>query len=112
MQLFLRREQDGQVTGALADPGRATHRAWPEPLDRWTLVGMNRLDVQVLANELVVVLGVRDRGLEQLAPIPRDRTRRQSEDSSRFLNRLPADVVAHQPRLPRGRANVFGLRPH
>ena len=80
---------------------RATHRARPEPLDRRTLVGVDRLDVQVLADELVVVLGVRDRGLEQLAPVPRDRTRRVSEDSSRLLDALPADVVAHEPRLAR-----------
>jgi hypothetical protein len=59
--LVLRREQDREVTGALANPRRAAHRARPEPLDRRTLVGVHRLDVQVLANELVVVLGVRDR---------------------------------------------------
>ncbi len=59
--LFLRREQDREMTGAFANPRRATHRARPEPLDRRTLVGVHRLDVQVLANELVIVLGVRDR---------------------------------------------------
>src|SRR6185312_16211944 len=108
--LVLWREQDRQVAGSLADPGGATHRARPEPLDRRTLVGVYRLDVQVLADELVIVLGVGDRGLEQLAPIPRDRARRESEDSSRLLHGLAADVVADQPGLTRGRAHVLGLR--
>ena len=91
---------------------RATHRARPEPLDRRTLVGVDRLHVQVLADELVVVLGVRDRRLEQLAPVARDRTRRVSEDSSRLLDALSADVVAHQPRLARRRAHVLRLGAH
>ena len=59
--LFLRRQQDRQVAGAFADLGRASHRARPEPLDRRTVVGSDRLHVQVLAYELMVVLGVRDR---------------------------------------------------
>ena len=33
-----------------------------------------------------------------------------SEDSSRLLDRLSADVVADEPRLARGRAHVLGLR--
>src|ERR1700760_1417026 len=95
------REQDRQVAGSFADPGGAAHRARPEPLDRRTLVSVHRLDVQVLAHELVIVLGVGDSGLEQLAPIPRDRAWRQSEDSSRLLDRLATDVVAHEPGLAR-----------
>ncbi len=89
---------------------RASHRARSEPLDRRTLVGVHRLDVEVLADELVVVLGVRDRRLEQLAPVARDRTRRESEDSSRLLDPLAADVVAHQSRLARRRTHVLRLR--
>src|ERR1700760_3709913 len=110
--LVLWREQDRQVAGSLADPRRATHRARPEALDRRTLVGVHRLDVQVLAHELVIVLGVRNRGLEQLAPVPRDRAWRESQDSSRLLHGLPADVVAHQPRLTRRRPHILGLRAH
>src|SRR6202020_1775603 len=93
------------------DPGRATHRARPEPFDRRTLIGMHCLDVQVLADELVIVLGVRYRRLEQLAPVARDRPRRKSEDSSRLLDRFAADVVTHQSRLARRRPDVLGLRP-
>src|SRR6202042_2015880 len=107
----LRREQDRQMACPFADPGRATHRARPEPFDRRTLIGMHCLDVQVLADELGVVLGVRYRRLEQLAPVARDRPRRKSEDSSRLLDRFAADVVTHQSRLARRRPDVLGLRP-
>jgi hypothetical protein len=65
---------------ALADSGGAPLSAWPEPLDRGALVGMDRLDVQVLTDQVVVVFRIRDRGFEQLAPVTRDRTRRGSED--------------------------------
>src|ERR1700733_16048852 len=100
--LVLWRQQDREVAGSLADPGGAAHRARPEPLDRRTLVGVHRLDKQVLAHELVIVLGVRDGGFEQLAPILRDRAWRECQDSSRLLHGLPADVVAHQASLARG----------
>src|SRR5579875_574477 len=110
--LVLRREQNRQVAGPLPDPRGATHRARAEALDRRTLVGVRRLDDEVLADELMVVLGVGDRRLEQLAPVTGDRPRRDSEDSSRLLHRLAADVVAHEPRLTRARAHVLRLRAH
>ena len=94
-----------------ADLRRAPHCARPEPLDSRALIGVHGLDVEVLADELVIVLSVRDRRLEQLAPIARDRPRRKSQDSSRLVNRLAADVVTHQARLARRRADVLGLRP-
>src|SRR5947209_20512027 len=99
--LFLRREQDRQMAGALANPGRAAHRARPEPPDGRTLIRMDGLHVEVLADELVVVLGVGDRGLQQLAPVARDRPRRMSEDSSRLLDALSPQVIANQPGLTR-----------
>src|ERR1019366_2774090 len=98
------------MAGALADLRRAAHRARAEPLDRGALVGTDHHDVQVLAHELVVVLRVGDRRFEQLGPITRDRTRRVSQDSSRFHNRLAANVITHQSRLARRRAHVLGLR--
>src|SRR5205085_10740976 len=112
MWLFLWREQDRQVARALADPRCPSQGARPVALDRRTLVGMDRLDVQVLADELVVVLRVCDRRLEQLAPVPCDRARRVSQDSSRLFDALAADVVAYQPRLARAGADVFGLRSY
>src|ERR1700694_993436 len=35
-----------------------------------------------------------------------------SQDSSRLLDGLPANVIAHQPRLSRRGAHVLGLRPN
>ena len=93
------------------DLRRAPHCARPEPLDSRALIRVHGLDVEVLADELVIVLSVRDRRLEQFAPIARDRPRRKSQDSSRLVNRLAADVVTHQARLARRRADVLGLRP-
>src|SRR5580704_1069092 len=107
----LRFEQDRQMACPFADLRRAPHRARPEPLDGRALIGVHGLDVEVLADELVIVLSVRDCRLEQLAPIARDRPWRKSQDSSRLINRLAADVVTHQARLARRRADVLGLRP-
>src|ERR1700751_5075231 len=109
--LVLRSEQDCEVAGALADPRRPAHRAGSEAPDRRTLVSVDRLHIQILAHELVVVLSVGHRRLEQLAPVASDRTRGVSEDSSRFLNALSADVLAHEAGLPGGRAHVLRLRP-
>ena len=81
------------MTRALANPRRATLRTRLKALDRRSLVGVHRLDVQVLADELVVVLGVRDCRLKQLAPVASDRPRRDSEDSSRIDDRLAAKLV-------------------
>src|SRR5437660_2521360 len=97
------------MAGALADPRRATQGARAEALDRGPLVGVHRLDVQVLTDQLVVVLRVRDRGFEQLAPVSRDRSRRVSEDSSRILDSLAANVVADEPRLARRGPHVLRL---
>src|SRR5580658_8884427 len=94
--LVLRSKEDGQVRGALTDLGRAPHGTRTEPLDRRTLIGVHRLDDQILADELMIVLGIRDRRLEQLAPVTSDRTRRVSEDSACILNALATDVVADQ----------------
>src|ERR1700754_1266358 len=107
---LLRCERDGQMRGALADPRGAAHGAWPVTLERRPLIGVDVLDAQVFAHELVVVLGVGDRGLEQLAPGLRGVTGREGEDRPRLHHVLAADVVAHQPRLAGGRAHVLGLR--
>src|SRR4029077_2148815 len=101
LSLLLRGEQDCEVAGALADRRRATHRARPEALERGPFVGVRRLDEQVLAVEVVVVLCVCDRGLEHLGPVARDGARREPEDRARLVYRLAADVFADEPRLAR-----------
>src|SRR5919202_3419154 len=110
--LLLRRERDREVAGALADARRAAHGAGAEALERGPLVGVHGVDAQVVADQLVVVLGVGDRGLEQLAPVARHRAGRVREDRARLLHGLAADVVADEARLARRAADVLGLGPH
>src|SRR3954469_11555395 len=106
---LLRGERDGQVRGPLADARRAPHGTRAEALERRTLVGVHGLDPQLLADELVVVLGVGDRRLQQLQPRLGGAAGREREDRARLDDVLAADVVAHQPRLAGGRAHVLGL---
>src|SRR5215218_8527868 len=106
---LLRRQLDRQVRGALADPRRAAHGPRAVALERRPLVGEDGGDAQVLAHELVVVLGVGDRRLQQLAPGLRRGTRREGEDRAGLGDVLAADVVAHQPRLAGGGTHVLGL---
>src|SRR5215213_12004065 len=101
VSLPLRREQDRQMAGALANRRGATHRARPEALERRTFVGVRRLDEEILAVELVVVLGVGDGRLEHLAPVARHGTGRELQDRACLLDRLAADVVADEARLSR-----------
>src|SRR4051812_32995068 len=102
--LLLRRERDRQVRRALADARGAPHGARAEALEGRALVGVNGQDPQVVAEQLVVVLGVGDRRLEQLAPVLGRRARGVREDGARLRHGLAADVVADEPRLARARA--------
>src|SRR5581483_1456910 len=102
-------EQDRQMAGALANPRRSSKSARPIALDCWPLVRADRLDVEILADELVIVLRVRHCRLEQLAPIARDCAGGMSEDSSRLFDALSSDVVADQSSLASRGADVFGL---
>ena len=108
--LLLGRERDREVAGALADRRRATHGARAEALERRTLVGGDRVDAQLVADQLVVVLGVGDGRLEQLLPVLARRARGVCARIARAsVDGLAADVVADQARLAGGRADVLGL---
>src|SRR4051812_43005675 len=98
------------MRGALADTRRATHGTRAEALERRPLVGEHGGDLQVVAVEVVVVLRVGDRGLEQLLPGLCNVARGEGEDGARLLDRLAPDVVADQAGLARGRAHVARLR--
>ena len=88
-------------------------RARAEALDGRALVGVDLFDDQVVADELVVVLRVRDRRVQELLevapPPPRGVCRSTARASS---TELAADVLDHEPRLAGGRAYVLGLRAH
>src|SRR6185295_11969028 len=107
---LLRREQDGEVARALADARRAAHGARAVALQRRPLVGGHGCDPQLVADQLVVVLGVGDRGLEQLAPVARHVTGGEGQDGPRLEHGLAADVVAHQAGLAGRGAPALGLR--
>src|SRR5215207_3030335 len=112
VSLLLRRQSDREVGRALADSRRATHRPGAIPLERRPLVGVDRGDLQLVADQLVVVLRVGDCRLQELQPRLGGAARREKQDSPRLLDVLAADVIADQARLAGGGADVAGLRAH
>src|SRR3954447_14871272 len=109
MSSVLRRERDRQVAGALADARRAAHGARAKALQGRALVGRDGGDAQVVADELVVVLGVGDGALQELAPVLGHVARGVGEDGERLVDRLAADVVADQAGLAGAGAHVLGV---
>ena len=59
----------------------------------------------------MVVLCVGDRGVEQLQDVDRGGRGESTQDGTRVVNRLAADVVDDEPGLARGTADVLGLCP-
>src|SRR5439155_26747117 len=107
--LRLVRQVDGDVACALADLGRPSQRARTEPLDGRTFVDHHLMDAELLWEELVVVLRVRDCRLEDLQNRNCSCTRCVSEYRTRLVNRLSADVIHDQTGLAWRRSNVLGL---
>src|SRR5215208_7575583 len=91
--VFLCRQQDGHVAGALAYARCAALGAWLEPLERRPLVDEDLGHLQLVSDELVVVLRVGDRGVEQLQDVARRGSRRRPQDGTRVVDRLAADVA-------------------
>jgi hypothetical protein len=75
-----------------------------------TVVDQHLVDTELLGQELVIVLRVRDCRLEDLQNWNCSCTRGVSEYRTRLLDRLAADVIDDQTRLARRRANVLRLR--
>src|SRR5581483_6516477 len=59
-------EDDRDVAGPFLDPDAASPGARAPALEGRALVGVRSSDEQLVFGDLVVVLGVRDRGVEQL----------------------------------------------
>src|SRR5215210_5771031 len=108
--LLLRRERDREVGGALADPRGAAHGARAIPLERRALVRVDGGDLELVAHQLVVVLRVGDRRLQELLPRLGGAARCEGQDSPRLLDVLAADVIADQAGLAGRGADVAGLR--
>src|SRR5262245_1992411 len=112
-----RLQRDRDVTHSLADPGRATSCTRAPTLDRRPLVDVDRLHDEVVADQVVVRLGVRDRGAQELVDLARRRALAEREHRPRFRNGPAADVLDHEPRLAgrdphplRGRLDFLHLR--
>ena len=91
---------------------RASHRARTKALDRRPLVGVCLAHDEIVLEQFVIVLGVGDRRLQQLAPVTRHLTRGEGEDSACLCNGLASHVSAHHARLARRGAHVACVRPH
>src|SRR3954451_2020039 len=110
VRLLLRDKLDSQVTGALTDARRAAERARAVTLQRRTLVHVRLADSKLVGDQLMVVLRVGDRGLQQLEHVARRGARRVREDRTRLADVLAADVVDHEAGLARRAAHVLRAR--
>src|SRR3954464_5581420 len=108
--LLLDCQFDGEVAGPLANARRAAERAWAVALQRRTLVHVRLADEELVGDQLVVVLRVGDRGLQQLKHVARRGARRVQEERARLVDPLAADVVDHEAGLARRAADVLGAR--
>ena len=107
-----RGQGDRQVARTLVNRRRAPHRARAEALDRRSLIGVGLAHDEIVLEQFVVVLGVSDRRLQQLAPVPRHLTRCEREDSACLWNTLASQMPGHHPRLARRGAHVAGMGAH
>src|SRR5712691_8464212 len=107
-----RRHLDGDVTGALADAGDAAARTRAPALDRRALVHVRRRDDEVVADQTVVRLRVRDGRMQHLLDFARGGTLGEGEDRPRLGYRAAADVLRDEPRLARRDAHPLRLGAH
>src|SRR4051812_43667562 len=112
VRLLLGNELDREVAGPLADSRRASERARAVALQRRTLVHDDLAHAKLVGDQLVVVLSVGDRRLQQLQHVARRGARGVLEDRPRLAHVLAADVVDHEARLARRAAHVLGARAH
>src|SRR5205807_930743 len=101
-----------EVARSLPDTVGPPLCARAEPLQRRTLVGVDLLHEEVVPDQVVVVLSIRDRRLEQPLEIARDAARTVAEQRAGLTDRLAADMVDHETRLARRRAHVLGPCRH
>src|SRR4051812_39044900 len=110
VRLLLGNELDREVAGPLAYARRASERARAVALQRRTLVHEDLGHAKLVGDQLVVVLCVGDRRVQQLQHVARCGARGVLEDRPRLAHVLAADVVDHEARLARRAAHVLGAR--
>src|SRR3954468_16851733 len=94
------------VARGLADAVAAALGARREALERRALLHVDRLDLQLVDIGTVVVLGVRDRGLEPLLHDDGGLLLGEFQDVQRLVDLLAADQVGNQPALVDGEADA------
>src|SRR6476620_4752393 len=112
MSGLLVRDDDGAVGHRLVDRERPTLCPRLEPLDGRTLVGDRVHDHEVLRGQVVVVLGIGGRALEDARDISGGLLRHEPEQSSRLLDPLAFDRLRHEAGLAGRGALVLGGRGH
>src|SRR3954469_23933874 len=102
------RDDDRDVGHWLVDRERPTLCPRLEPLDRRALVGDGVDDVQVLGGQVVVVLGIGGRALEDARHVGCGLLRHEPQERSRFLDLLALDRLGHEAGLAGRGPEVLG----
>src|SRR3990172_1524211 len=105
---LLVRDDDGDVGHGLVDGERPTLCPRLEALDRRALVGDGVDDDQVLGRQVVVVLGIRRRALEDARDICRSLLGHEAQQGGCLLDRLALDRLGDEAGLAGRGAEVLG----
>src|SRR3954451_23285341 len=105
LRFFLLADDDPNAAERLDDPRRAAARTGREALHRDRLADARLGDDQRVDIEVVVVLGIGDRGREHLVNVLGHRLGRELQDVQRFLDLAAADQARDQVELARRAAN-------
>src|SRR5690349_9516442 len=112
MSGLLVRDDDRDVGHGLVDGERPTLGPRLEPLDGRTLVGDRIHDHQVLRGQVVIVLGIGGRALEDARDVGRGLLRHEPQQGGRVLDPLALDRLRHEAGLAGRGALVLGGRGH
>src|SRR5690606_23135918 len=109
-------EDHSDVAGPLLDPEGAPLGARSDPPRGRTFVHRDVAHVEIVDVDpglvaVVALLGVGLRRAHQLRERMREALRLEVEDDERLLDRLAADLVGEQPRLPRAHPRALELCP-
>src|SRR6188472_829859 len=108
MSGLLVRDDDGDVGHGLVDGERPTLCPRLEALDARTLVRDGVDDDQVLRRQVVVVLGIGGRALEDAGHVTGGLLGHEPQQGGRLLHRLALDGLRHQAGLAGGGTEVLG----
>src|ERR1700742_4147918 len=105
-------QRHGDVAGSLVDRGGATEGPRTVAPQGRSFVDRDRGDPHLVTDQVVVVLGVRRRRVDQLLDVASGVAGREGKQRAGLLDVQAADLVGHQARLARGDAHVFGGGTH